>query len=625
MSTNEADIVTYALINRFIDGDIAEDFARLTFTDQVSRENADMTLNSCDSQFFLHLFSKSIPQTQNQSIIFQINKFQRDPPERSGRKNGHIYSQIQRFFLDYRIFGHTRAISDFIFDKTGIFMVTGSEDAQVKIWHMPSISLVFTLKGHGEAVTSLDISPDRKLIASISTDQSLRLWDFNTGAALTMIDFQELGPLSCIKFSPCGRYLACGSEAGNIRIFKLQEIIPKLGALRRQISKFNMDDSITYFNEYDPMMFLAAPPRIIKHLDYNDQINSVSFSPGGNLVAYSFESGRVVITSPEINKTWKIIAHTTPCDGAFFLKNNFHNFVTWSNKGGEAKIWNFQAKPKIVQTFSVKINQSRSHLLDLSVSCDESIFYGVTAQMVFAWTTESTTPLLHCEGYTQLSCVCAHPNLPSVFFVVTKARILIFDAFKGVTPIRQLDIPFETPRINKAKWSVDGLSIIALDAGGGYYRFRSAESATCRQIPTFFPSDFKASEWDEKRGQIEEETKMPTHLTPRNTIIDSDQVVKCESYKPFDPSEAPTPIWPPQLTAAWQSESIWLTNICSKDSQSEIDVVPPPAVSPKKKYIPHTIQKEEPNDSGSSNDSSDGDAEIPDDDDDDDADPNAFA
>ena len=117
---------------------------------------------------------------------------------------------------------------------------------------------------------------------------------------------------------------------------------------------------------------------------------------------------------------------------------------------------------------------------------------------------------------------------------------------------------------------------------------------------------------------------MPTHLTPRNTIIDSDQVVKCESYKPFNPSEAPVPIWPSQLTSAWQSESIWLTNICAKDAQAEIDVVPPPTISPKKKYIPHTIQKEEPKDSGSSNDSSDGDAEIPDDDDDENV-PNHYA
>ena len=48
----------------------------------------------------------------------------------------------------------------------GEFLVSGSYDKKIKIWHLPSGKLLHSFKGHADAVRSLAISPDSKIIAS---------------------------------------------------------------------------------------------------------------------------------------------------------------------------------------------------------------------------------------------------------------------------------------------------------------------------------------------------------------------------------------------------------------------------------------------------------------------------
>ncbi|EAY18709.1 hypothetical protein TVAG_063140 [Trichomonas vaginalis G3] len=573
----EENLVTYAVLDRFIDTSIAEQYANSAFPEQVARENADMTLHSCDENFFKGLFDKACTQTQNQSIIYNYGKFVRPQPKRSGKRIILIYNQVLKFNLDFRIFGHTRAIAHFTFDSTGEFLITGSEDSQLKVWHLPSLSIVYTMKGHEEGLKSFDVSPDRKLIASISTDQSIRLWKFDNGAAVAMIYIAETGPLVAIKFSPCGRFLVCASDSGLVRIFQISQLIPKLDQIKKQIHDgiqfFSCPDTLTYFNNYDPMIFLQNTPVPFRQPQLRECIHCVAYSPGGNFVAFGLESGNVIVTAIETSRTWRFYAHTNACDGIYFYKNNFHQILTWTNKGGEVKVWNLQNKVKQVTSFSVRFQQSRSHIIDVEVSCDESLIFCVTAQMIFAWNLDSQNSLLHIEGLSQVVSVSAHPIIPTVFAVAMKGKILIADAIKSNKPIRSLDIPFETPKLNRAQWTPDGLGIIAVDAGGGYYHFKAADVAACRQIPTFFPSDFLASEWVPGVGQIEEETKKHTHLSPRNTIIDSDKVIRCNDYKPVKILNENT-VFPPEVMSAWITEEKWLTENADTSHDEQEIVVP---------------------------------------------------
>ena len=56
------------------------------------------------------------------------------------------------------------------------FVICGSEDSQVYIWHRHSAALLLVLPGHAGAVNAVAASPTRCLVASASDDHTLRLW-----------------------------------------------------------------------------------------------------------------------------------------------------------------------------------------------------------------------------------------------------------------------------------------------------------------------------------------------------------------------------------------------------------------------------------------------------------------
>ena len=82
----------------------------------------------------------------------------------------------------------------------------------------PGVKLVRTLRGHTDWIGRIAWSPDGRMLASPSRDQTIRLWDAETGECLRTLEGHE-GGVNSVAFDPAGRTLASGGEDNTVKVW----------------------------------------------------------------------------------------------------------------------------------------------------------------------------------------------------------------------------------------------------------------------------------------------------------------------------------------------------------------------------------------------------------------------
>ncbi len=90
--------------------------------------------------------------------------------------------------------GHGKGVSQVAFSRDGRLLASSSTDNSIRIWDVASRRELRTLVGHTANVDSMDFSQDGRLLASASEDGGTFLWDANTGEhLLTLISLDDGG------------------------------------------------------------------------------------------------------------------------------------------------------------------------------------------------------------------------------------------------------------------------------------------------------------------------------------------------------------------------------------------------------------------------------------------------
>ncbi|RHY30756.1 hypothetical protein DYB32_004052 [Aphanomyces invadans] len=73
------------------------------------------------------------------------------------------------------------------YDKSGKYIITGSDDRLVKIWSAHTGELLYTLHGHVGNITDMDIHPSNGLLVTSSDDKTARVWEIATGFSIAVL------------------------------------------------------------------------------------------------------------------------------------------------------------------------------------------------------------------------------------------------------------------------------------------------------------------------------------------------------------------------------------------------------------------------------------------------------
>lgn len=120
--------------------------------------------------------------------------------------------------LERRFAGHLDALYSVAISPDGKVLATGSYDQKIKLWDTNTGAEVRTLTGHNGAVYGLAFRPDSKVLASASGDRTVKLWEVTSGRRLDTFS-QPTKEQYTIAFSPDGRRLVAGGVDNRIRLY----------------------------------------------------------------------------------------------------------------------------------------------------------------------------------------------------------------------------------------------------------------------------------------------------------------------------------------------------------------------------------------------------------------------
>jgi len=123
----------------------------------------------------------------------------------------------------YELSGHRAPVTRFsrvIFHPIFSIMISGSEDATIKLWDFETGDYERTMKGHTDSVQDVALDKDGKLLASCSADMSVKLWDFQTYECIKTMHGHDHN-VSSVAFLPTSDYIVSSSRDKTIKMWEV--------------------------------------------------------------------------------------------------------------------------------------------------------------------------------------------------------------------------------------------------------------------------------------------------------------------------------------------------------------------------------------------------------------------
>ena len=158
--------------------------------------------------------------------------------------------------------GHTDWVNAVAFSHDGSLLASASSDQTVRLWDPRTGQEVQVLKDHTGGVNAVAFSQDGSLLASASDDETVRLWDPRTGQEVQVLN-GHTDRVRAVAFSQDGSLLASASDDETVRLWD-----PRTG---QEVQVLN---------------------------GHTDRVRAVAFSQDGSLLASASDDMKVRLWDP---------------------------------------------------------------------------------------------------------------------------------------------------------------------------------------------------------------------------------------------------------------------------------------------------------------------------------------
>ncbi|BAY47951.1 WD-repeat protein [Scytonema sp. HK-05] len=206
--------------------------------------------------------------------------------------------------------GHKGGVLSVSFSPDGKMIATGSQDKTVKLWSRDGQELL-TLKGHsdapkgsrpkGDRIWSVAWSPDSKLVASASADNTVKIWNLNGTEVQTLRGHDN--QVMSVAWSPNGKMIATGSRDKTVKLWSRDGQLLTLKGHGdsvwsvawspdgKLVASASADDTVKVWN--------LSGTEVQTLIGHGSQVRAVTFSPNGLVLASSDITGKVILWNLE--------------------------------------------------------------------------------------------------------------------------------------------------------------------------------------------------------------------------------------------------------------------------------------------------------------------------------------